>query len=154
MRLLILSIFTLSVNSALASDPLNGAIESASSAMRAQSERMKIIAQNIANEDSTALTPGGEPYRRKTIIFKARKDPRTNTYKIVTKEGKDKKKPFRKIYAPNHPAADAQGYVLYSNVSKTIESADAKEAARSYEGNLSVIEITRSIMNKTVDILR
>jgi flagellar basal-body rod protein FlgC len=139
---------------ALAIDPLMSSIEISAAALKAQSERLKVIAQNIANEDSTGNLPGAKPYQRKTIIFKNKKDYKSGTSKIkATKYGADKSA-FKKKYDPSHPAADMEGYVLYPNVDKTLENMDAKEAQRSYEANLSSIEISKSMISKTLDILK
>ncbi len=141
-------------HSAIAFDPLNDAISTASSAMRAQSARLRVAAENLANEDSIASTPGGKPYQRKTIIFHSKKDPKTGINMVTTTYGVDNKTDFKKIYSPNHPGADAEGYLLMPNVEKAIENADIKEASRGYEANLGVIEITRSMANKTLEVLR
>lgn len=135
------------------SDIMNS-IDIASSGMYVQSERLKVISQNIANADSTATTPGGKPYQRKTISFKNVLDKQIGLEKVeVSKIGFDKGD-FEKKYEPNHPAADASGYVMYPNVSTLIEMTDMKEAKNAYQANLSVIEIAKSMIQRTLDLLR
>jgi flagellar basal-body rod protein FlgC len=153
--LLAVVFFNLYYTTSIAGDPLMGAIDLSSSAMRAHSQRLKVIAQNIANEESTDNNPGEEPYRRKIIIFKNKKNAKNNAQNIeVKKITHDYKTDFKKKYDPSHPAADKDGYVLYPNVNKNIEFIDAKEAQRSFDANLNAIEITKSMINKTLEILK
>ena len=134
-------------------DILNS-IDIASSGMYVQSERLKVISQNIANADSTATTPGGKPYQRKTISFQNVLDRQIGLDKVeVAKIGTDKAD-FEKKYEPSHPAADENGYVMYPNVNSLIEMTDMKEAKNAYEANLSVIEIAKSMIQRTLDLLR
>ncbi|MFY7963021.1 MAG: flagellar basal body rod protein FlgC [Elsteraceae bacterium] len=122
--------------------------------MKAQGERIKMISQNIANSDSTAQTPGGEPFRRKVLTFKNYLDRNVDARVVkVDKIGSDKSD-FELRYDPGHPAANADGYVLMPNVNTMIEMADMREAQRSYEANLSVIDISRTLMMRTIQILR
>lgn len=126
----------------------------AGAGIRAQSERMKVIAENIANADSVADTPDQQPYRRKTVHFQTVLDKELGVEVVrVSKVGLDSSD-FKKMYSPGHPAADADGYVLQPNVNTMIESIDMKEAQRTYEANLSVIENTKLMLNKTLDLLR
>lgn len=153
--IIITVIFNLHSSIAIALDPLMSAVKASSSALKAQSERLKIISQNIANEDSTGIAPGEKPYQRKTITFKNKKDPKTGEEKIdITNIGVDNKTDFRKKYDPSHPAADHNGYVLYPNVNKQMEFIDAKEAQRSFDANLNAIDISNSMMSRTLEILR
>ena len=122
--------------------------------MRAQSERLKVIAQNLANAESVGTRPGAEPYRRKTVSFKEEMDKETGVSMVATdKIGTDKSQ-FSRRYEPNNPIADAQGYVLYPNVNSVIEMMDMREARRSYEANLSVIEASKSMVGQTLSLLR
>ena len=122
--------------------------------MKAQGERIKLISQNIANSDSTAQTPGGEPFRRKVLTFKNYLDRNVDARVVkVDKIGSDKSD-FELRYDPGHPAANADGYVLMPNVNTMIEMSDMREAQRSYEANLSVIDISRTLMMRTIQILR
>lgn len=135
------------------SDILNS-IDIASSGMYVQNERLKVIAQNIANSDSTSRVSGGLPYQRKTISFQNVLDKEMGLEKVeVQKIGTDNSD-FDKKYEPAHPAADKDGYVLYPNVSTLIEMTDMKEAKNAYQANLSVIEIAKSMIQRTLDLLR
>ncbi len=133
---------------------LFSAMTISASGMRAQSLRTRVITENIANADTTATAPGGDPYRRKVITFTNEMD-RANGINIVKV---DKIKPsdadFITRYMPGHPAADANGYVKYPNVNSLIEAADMREAQRSYEANLGMIETSRSMLQRTIDLLR
>ena len=126
----------------------------AASGMRAQAERMKVIAENLANATSTASAPGEDPYRRQVPVFKAELDRATGAEVVhmtgVVKDTAD----FREQYMPGHPAADERGYVKMPNVNSLIEMMDMREAQRAYEANLSVIDNTRTMMARTVDLLK
>ncbi len=121
--------------------------------MRAQSQRMRVIAENLANSNSLSLQPGGEPYRRKVISFANQLD-RTYDLNLVKVTGVvADRSPFARKYDPAHPAADADGYLLTPNVNGLIEVMDMKEAQRSYEANLSVIENVKAMLSQTVRLL-
>lgn len=125
------------------------------SGMKAQSARIKIIAENIANADTAATTPGGKPYTRKTITFKNVLDKQIGGDRVeVSKIGQDTNKPYPLKYMPDHPGADKNGYVKMPNVDPLVETMDMKEAQRSYEANLGMIDQARSMYAQTVDILR
>jgi flagellar basal-body rod protein FlgC len=135
-------------------DDLKNSIAVAASGMQVQSARLKVIAQNIANSDAVATYPGDEPYRRKTISFKNELDKTMGVEKIkVDNIGVDKS-PFSKIYDPGNIAADEDGYVLKTNVQREIEMMDMREAQRSYEANLSVISITKTMLAKTLELMK
>jgi flagellar basal-body rod protein FlgC len=126
----------------------------AGSGMKVQSDRLRIIAQNLANADSVALTPGGDPYRRKTITFKNVLDREMGVSKVdVARYGVDNT-PFRLKYDPGHPAANAEGYVKMPNVSSIIEIVDMREAQRAYEANLNVIEVSKAMVSSTLQLIR
>ncbi len=126
----------------------------AASGMKAQSERIRVVSQNIANSNSTAATPGGDPYRRKTISFASELDRSLGIDLVkVTKVGVDGA-PFGTKFQPHHPAANDDGYVKMPNVNGLIEMADMREAQRSYEANLSVVEIAKALASRTLEILR
>lgn len=121
--------------------------------MRAQSQRMRVIAENLANANSLSLEPGGEPYRRKVISFANQLD-RTHDVNLVAVTGVvPDRSPFQRKYDPAHPAADADGYLFTPNVNSLIEVMDMKEAQRSYEANLSVIENVKAMLSQTVKLL-
>ena len=115
---------------------------------------MRVISENIANSDSTASTPGGDPYRRKVPTFSSELDSslEANTVKLgrVMPDTSD----FRVKHEPGNPAADAEGNVKYPNVNPLIEMTDMRDAQRSYEANLNVIHTTRTMIQRTLDILK
>lgn len=123
--------------------------------MRVQSERTRVIAQNMANADTTPSKPGEQPYSRKVILFKSELDKKLGEKVVkVDRVEEDKKAEFVKKYMPGHPAADADGYVLTPNVSTIIETMDMREAAKSYEANMGMFTQTRDMASKTIDLLR
>ena len=126
----------------------------ATSGLRAQAGRMRVISENIANADSTAQTAGGDPYRRKVPTFSSALD-RTLDANTVTL-GKIRPDPsaFRVKHDPGNPAADAAGNVKLPNVNSLIEMTDMRDAQRSYEANLNVISATRRMIQRTLDILK
>lgn len=126
----------------------------AASGMKAQAERWRVIAENLANASSTGTKPGEEPYRRKVPVFQSELDNVTQTETIRVKKITKDMSPFREQYMPGHPAADARGYVKLPNVNSLIETMDMREAQRAYEANLSVIDNTRAMLSRTVDLLR
>ncbi len=132
--------------------PRNDAMAVAASALKAQQSRMRIIAENIANAESTALTAGGQPYRRQVPVFQAREiDGVTG---VALAEVRADQRDFRTDYDPSHPAANADGYVSRPNVDTLIEAMDMREAQRAYEANLNVIETARSMETRTLDIIK
>jgi flagellar basal-body rod protein FlgC len=133
--------------------PTDTAQAIAASALRAQQQRMRVIAENIANADSTAKTPGGDPYRRQTAVFETKLVAAGAQGVQMTRVGQDNT-PFRSEYQPGNPAADAKGYVKMPNVDPLIESLDMREAQRAYEANLSVIETARAMQSSTIDLLK
>lgn len=126
----------------------------AASGLRAQSDRMRIHAENIANSQSTALDPGGDPYRRQIPLFKTVVDRESGLQTVAMSKVLPDKSEFGKKYDPSHPSADGMGYIKTSNVNSLVESMDMRQAQRSYEANLNVIEAARSMMNRTLDLLR
>jgi flagellar basal-body rod protein FlgC len=126
----------------------------ATSALRAQSGRMRVISENIANADSTAPTPGGDPYRRKVPTFSSALDRALDAKVVSLGRIRTDQSAFNTRYEPSNPAADATGYVKYPNVNPTIEMTDMREAQRSYEANLNIISATRRMIQRTLDILK
>lgn len=124
------------------------------SGLRAQSLRMRVIAENLANQDSVSDTPGGNPYRRRVASFKAEVDRSSGGLGVKVKSIENDKSDFTKVYQPGHPAADKDGYVLKPNVNGLIETADMKAAQRSYEANLNAIEAAKSLTMRTIDLLK
>jgi flagellar basal-body rod protein FlgC len=122
--------------------------------MKVQGERLRVVAENLANADSVAEVPGGDPYRRKVITFRNALDKELGLDTVqVSKVGVDQSD-FRVKYEPGNPAADAKGYVKLPNVNSLIEMTDMREAQRSYEANLKAIEVARSMLQRTIDLLR
>ncbi len=133
--------------------PSQSAQAIAASALRAQQARMRVIAENIANADSTAKTPGGDPYRRQAAIFEPKiVGPGAKGVSMTGTQPDNT--PFREEYQPGNPAADAKGYVKMPNVDPLTETLDMREAQRAYEANLSVIETSRAMDNSVLDILK
>jgi flagellar basal-body rod protein FlgC len=126
----------------------------ATSGLRAQAGRMRVISENIANADSTASTAGGDPYRRKVPTFSSALD-RVLDAKVVTL-GRvvPDSTAFHVKHEPSNPAADAAGNVKYPNVNPLIEMTDMRDAQRSYEANLNVISATRRMISLTLNILK
>jgi flagellar basal-body rod protein FlgC len=137
-----------------AEDSLRQSIFIAAAGMRVQGERMKVITQNIANADSTSTEPGGDPYRRKAIFFSKRYDKKLETELVSVKAISGDPTPFNVRYAPQHPAADENGFVKTPNVDRTLEMTDAREANQSYEANLNALDIARGMQRSTLELLR
>lgn len=125
----------------------------AASALKAQQGRMRVIAENIANANSTARVAGGDPYRRQVPVFKPTTLVGGGEGVMMAKVDPDMKD-FRTEYDPGNPAADAKGYVKLPNVDTLVEALDMKEAQRAYEANMNVIETSRAMESRTLDILR
>ena len=122
--------------------------------MRAQGDRIRVIAENVSNAQSMGTTPGADPYRRKIISFKEQMDNDSGLRLVRTGKISTDQSEFTLKYMPGHPAADASGYVKTPNVNMALEMADMREAQRSYEANLGMLEMSRNIVNKLVDLLR
>ena len=126
----------------------------AASGLKAQSGRMRVIAENIANADSTAQRLGADPYRRKIPTFRSEVNRSLEAQTIAMGKVRTDQTDFRTKYEPGHPAADANGYVKYPNVNSLVEMTDMREAQRSYEANLNVIGATRRMIQRTIDLLK
>lgn len=135
-------------------DPLEISIRAASSGLAAQSQRMRIVSENLANAQSTSTVPGGDPFRRKTVSFEAELDRGERAGAVRAVSGQDDKAPFRLEHDPGHPAADVAGNVKLPNVNVLVELADMREANRSYEANLQVVREARELISMTIDLLR
>jgi flagellar basal-body rod protein FlgC len=123
------------------------------SGMKAQSERMKVIAENIANANSTATTPGGDPYRRKIATVTSQFDRELGATTVQAGKPIADQSDFRTQYDPGNPNADAKGYVKLPNVDALVEIMDMREAQRSYEADLTAMDATKSMLARTVDLL-
>jgi flagellar basal-body rod protein FlgC len=126
----------------------------AASGLRAQAGRMRVIAENIANADTTAPTKGGDPYRRKVSTFQNAMDREMDVKTVQLGRVKRDNAPFKQQFEPGHPMADANGFVKKPNVDSMIENIDMREAQRSYEANLNIVSTTRRMLSRTLDILR
>jgi flagellar basal-body rod protein FlgC len=126
----------------------------AATGLHAQSARMRVIAENIANADSAGKTADEDPYRRRIPTFKAIMDADAGgTVPQIGRLAYDMSD-FQSRYEPGHPAADEHGYVRYPNINPLIEAMDMREAQRTYEANLNIVTVTRQMMGSTIDILR
>ena len=133
--------------------PVSAVVAVATSGLKAQQARMRVIAENLANADSTARTPGGDPYRRQVPVFEPRTTPEGGTGVTVTRVVGDQSE-FRTEYAPGQPGADAKGYLKLPNVDPLMEALDMREAQRAYSANLNVIETAREMDSALIGILK
>ncbi|MGK0267264.1 MAG: flagellar basal-body rod protein FlgC [Maricaulis sp.] len=130
------------------------AMQVSASGMRAQAARMRIISENIANADSTAREAGGDPYQRQIPVFDNELDRATGVRRVRMTDVAQDQTEFTLEYDPGHPAADENGYIRTSNVSMLVEMMDMREALRTYEANLNMIENTRRMQERALDLLR
>jgi flagellar basal-body rod protein FlgC len=126
----------------------------AASGLKAQSSRMRVLAENLANADSLARTPGGDPYRRRIPTMTSDFDRELNAQVVRAGRPIPDRSEFAVRHMPGHPAADEKGYVRMPNVNRLIETADMREAQRTYEANLNVITAARRMMQRTIEILK
>lgn len=133
---------------------LNKALSISASGMDAQTTRLRVIAENLANENTTGSSPGADAYRRKTVTFGNQMDQVTGAALVtVTNIGQDTSDlPLR--YDPSNPAANADGYVKVPNVNSFVEMMDMRDAEHSYEANLAVMQTTRSMLSRAIDLLK
>jgi flagellar basal-body rod protein FlgC len=122
--------------------------------MDVQTARLRTIAENLANQDTTGSKPGAEPYRRKLITFENRMDSALGTEAVRVRNIAPDRGELPKRYDPSHPAADSAGYVLTPNVNSFVEVMDMREAQRAYTANLNVMEATRSMLTRTIELLK
>lgn len=135
-------------------DPLRSISTTAASGMRAQSERLRVVSENVANASSTAQKPGDDPYQRKTISFESGMDENTGAAIVRAGDIDRDQSAFQLRYDPSHPAADEAGYIKLPNVNPLIEMSNMREASRSYEANLSMMENARDMRRQLVDMLK
>ncbi|MEA1651067.1 flagellar basal body rod protein FlgC [Nitrospirillum sp. BR 11164] len=133
---------------------LMNALNLSTAGMKAQGTRLRVIAENLANTDSTAASPGDLPYRRKVVLFANSLDKALGINTVNVKKVDVDRGDFQRKFDPGHPSADSEGYVLMPNVNGLVELMDMREAQRSYEANLGVIDATRTMLTKTIDLLR
>jgi len=135
-------------------DDVAATLRISAAGMRTQGTRLRVIAENIANADSTPLQPGDVPYRRQVVTFRDTLDRKLGVDLVHVADVTDDPTPFPRRFDPGHPAADASGYVMETNVNTLMEMTDMREAERSYEANLNVIRATRNMLDETIEILR
>ncbi|MEQ1522441.1 MAG: flagellar basal body rod protein FlgC [Aestuariivirga sp.] len=135
-------------------DALISAMKTSASGLEAQSMRVRIISENLANAQSTGSTPGSDPFRRKTITFGEELDRMSGATLVDVKSIQTDQTPFGLEFDPGNPAANAAGYVKMPNVNLILEMADMREANRSYESNLQVVKQSREMISMTIDLLR
>ena len=123
-------------------------------AMKAQGQRMEVIAENIANADSLGQTPCADPYQRKVMLFRNLLDRDLGIDTLRVQKVDVDRTEFQRRFDPGHPAANGDGYVLMPNVNSLIEMMDMREAQRSYEANLSMVETAKSMLVRTIDLIR
>ncbi|WP_445502378.1 flagellar basal body rod protein FlgC [Microvirga sp. G4-2] len=135
-------------------DPLIASTKLSSSGLEAQSARLRVISENVANAQSTGRTPGSDPYARKTITFRSELDRALGASSVAVKEVGTDDAPFPVEYDPGNPAADENGMVKKPNVNMLIEMADMREANRSYQANLQMMKQARALISATIDLMR
>ncbi|CDX31876.1 MULTISPECIES: flagellar basal body rod protein FlgC [unclassified Mesorhizobium] len=135
-------------------DALTAALKVAASGLGAQSERLRVVSENLANAQSTGSTPGADPYRRKTITFQSEVDRATGGSLVEVSAISRDPSDFPIEFQPGNEAADDKGYVKMPNVNTLVEMADMSEANRSYEANLQVIKQARDLISMTIDLMR
>lgn len=135
-------------------DALTTALKIAGSGLHAESTRLRVVSENLANANSTGDTPGADPYARKTITFQTAVDQASNAAMVDIEQIGADRSPFVQIYEPGHPAADQNGFVKTPNVNALVEMADMREANRSYQANLQVLRQARDLITMTIDLMR
>lgn len=135
-------------------DPLIASLKIAGSGLQAQSERLRVVSENLANAQSTSTEAGGDPYRRKTISFAAELDRMSGAAMVEVESVDEDISAFRLEYDPGNPAADENGMVKLPNVNPLVEMADMREANRGYQANLQVIKQARELVSMTIGLLR
>lgn len=133
---------------------LKSVMDVSASGLRAQSLRIRVIAENLANADSVANEPGGTPYARKIVNFQPDIDRETGATGVRVAAIETDSSKFKSVYKPGTPGADAAGYVKMPNVNTMVEMTDIKAAQRSYEANLNAIEAAKNLTMRTIDLLK
>ena len=133
---------------------LDKTLEIAASGMDAQTTRLRVIAENLANQDTTGSSAGAEPYRRKTVTFQNALNKELGANTVHVKQVGHDQSDFPMRYDPSNPAANAVGYVKLPNVNSLVEIMDMREAERSYSANLAVMQSARGMLSRTIDLLK
>jgi len=134
-------------------DDINTGMQIAASGMKAQSGRLRVIAENLANADSTSDIAGGDPYQRQVPIFASFLNREMNVNLVELSDIQLDNSAFTVEFDPGHPAADNEGYIKLPNVNPLIEMMDLREAQRSYEANLGAMDLMRTMASATLRIL-
>lgn len=135
-------------------DPLSASLKAASSALYAQSQRIRIATENMANANTTSQTPGGDPYRRRTITFAEELSRAEGVRGVSVRSIGVDQRDFKTTYDPGSPAADARGYVKQPNVDPMVELADLRDANRSYQANIQIVKQARDLVSLTIDLMK
>ncbi len=133
---------------------LDKALSISAQGMQVQTTRLRVIAENLANQDTTGTSPSGNPYRRKTVQFENQLDQATGEATVKVKKIGEDMSPFPQRFDPSHPAADKNGYVRTPNVNSFVEVMDMREAQRSYSANLQVMQVTRGLLTRAIEMLK
>ncbi|GAB4147607.1 MAG: flagellar basal body rod protein FlgC [Sphingomonadales bacterium] len=133
---------------------LTKAMQVANFGLKAQGVRMRVIAENLANSNSIANGPGDQPYRRRVVSFENELDRALGVHVVRVDDVQYDRSSFGRKYDPGHPAANDEGYVTTTNVNSLIEQSDMREAQRSYEANLSTMQASKSLLMRTIELLR
>ena len=133
---------------------LDKALSISAQGMEVQTTRLRVIAENLANQDTTGTSPNGAPYRRKTVQFENQLDRATGGNTVKVKKIAPDMSAFPQKFDPSHPAADKNGYVRTPNVNSFVEVMDMREAQRSYSANLQVMQVTRGLLTRAIEMLK
>ncbi|MDB5315528.1 MAG: flagellar basal body rod protein FlgC [Rhodospirillales bacterium] len=133
---------------------IESALRISAAGMNVQGTRLRVVAENLANRDSTGPVPGSDPYRRRTVTFANRLDREIGAQTVRVSRVGTAQGEFPLRFDPSHPAANAQGYVRTPNVDSLVETMDMREAQRSYSANLGVLETSRAMLTRTIEALR
>jgi len=129
------------------------AMQISASGMKAQGDRLRVTAQNIANADTAANTPGAMPYQRKTVIFENVLDRARGVEKVQVDRIDESQGEYTLRFQPSHPGADENGYIRLPKINTLVETMDMREAQRSYEANLGMVRISKDMLGKTIELL-
>lgn len=133
---------------------LSKTLNISSAGMDAQATRLRVVAENLANQETTGSAPGIAPYQRQTVTFQNKHDSSLGIETVSVKQVGRDTTAFPKRFDPANPAADPQGYVQTPNVDSFVELMDMRDAQRTYEANLSVLQVTRGMLSRTIAMLK
>jgi len=121
------------------------------SAISAQSQRLNVVASNLANADAVA-GPDGQGYKARSVVFQTTPMGADSAAGVKVSAIEESNAPFKRVHNPNHPSADAEGYVNYSNVNQVEEMVNMISASRSYQNNIEVMNTAKSLLLKTLQM--